>query len=171
MISYLNSIVMYCLETTNIFLIFKILLHCIETVHVRIADMEELEGLFDSSDDASDPSDDGKEQSQFPALNADVLRQIAMSLKPADVYSLSLTCKQFEENGKLMLGTLMKAQLDRVMLDRTARYTLAGTLRSFTFEDMFPRDAQSRAHDYDGDGRPQVKTDVTFDVTLHFRII
>ena len=91
---------MYCLETTNIFLIFKILLHCIETVHVRIADMEELEGLFDSSDDASDPSDDGKEQSQFPALNADVLRQIAMSLKPADVYSLSLTCKQFEETGK-----------------------------------------------------------------------
>ena len=107
MISYLNSIVMYCLETTNIFLIFKILLHCIETVHVRIADMEELEGLFDSSDDASDPSDDGKEQSQFLALNADVLRQIAMSLKPADVYSLSLTCKHFEENGKLMLGTLM----------------------------------------------------------------
>ena len=92
---------MYCLETTNIFLIFKISLHFIETlVHVRIADMEELEGLFDSSDDASDPSDDGKEQSQFPALNADVLRQIAMSLKPADVYSLSLTCKQFEENGK-----------------------------------------------------------------------
>ena len=124
--------------------------------------MEELEGLFASSDDASDPSDDGKEQSQFPALNADVLRQIAMSLKPADVYSLSLTCKQFEENGKLMLGTLMKAQLDRVMLDQTARYTLAGTHRSFTFEDMFPRDAQSRAHDYDGDGRPQVKTDVTF---------
>ena len=154
---------MYCLETTNIFLIFKISLHFIETlVHVRIADMEELEGLFDSSDDASDPSDDGKEQSQFPALNADVLRQIAMSLKPADVYSLSLTCKQFEENGKLMLGTLMKAQLDRVMLDQTARYTLAGTHRSFTFEDMFPRDAQSRARDYDGDGRPQVKTDVTF---------
>jgi len=61
-----------------------------------------------------------------------------------------------------MLGTLMKAQLDRVMLDQTARYTLAGTHRSFTFEDMFPRDAQSRAHDYDGDGRPQVKTDVTF---------
>ena len=124
--------------------------------------MEELEGLFASSDDASDPSDDGKEQSQFLALNADVLRQIAMSLKPADVYSLSLTCKQFEENGKLMLGTLMKAQLDRVMLDQTARYTLAGTHMSFTFEDMFPRDAQSRAHDYDGDGRPQVKTDVTF---------
>ena len=133
--------------------------------------MEELEGLFDSSDDASDPSDDGKEQSQFPALNADVLRQIAMSLKPADVYSLSLTCKQFEENGKLMLGTLMKAQLDRVMLDRTARFTLAGTLRSFTFENIFPRDAQSRAHDYDGEGRPQVKSDVTFDVTRHFRII
>ena len=133
--------------------------------------MEEMEGLFDSSDDASDPSDDGKEQSQFLALNADVLRQIAMSLKPADVYSLSLTCKQFEENGKLMLGTLMKAQLDRVMLDRTARFTLAGTLRSFTFEDMFPRDAQSRAHDYDGEGRPQVKSDVTFDVTRHFRII
>ena len=86
-----------------------------------------MEGLFDSSDDASDPSDDGKEQSQFLVLNADVLRQIVMSLKPADVYSLSLTCKQFEENGKLMLGTLMKAQLDRVMLDQTARYTLAGT--------------------------------------------
>jgi hypothetical protein len=70
-----------------------------------------------------------------------------------------------------MLGTLMKAQLDRVMLDRTARFTLAGNLRSFTFEDMFPRDAQSRAHDYDGEGRPQVKTDMTFDVTRHFRII
>ena len=84
------------------------LLYCIETlVHVMIADMEEMDGLFDSSDDGSDPSDDGKEQSQFSALNADVLRQIAMSLKPADVYSLSLTCKHFEENGKLMLGTLM----------------------------------------------------------------
>ena len=95
-----------------------------------IADMEGMDGLFDSSDDASDPSDAGIEQSQFSALNADVLRQIAMSLKPADVYSLSLTCKHFEENGKLMLGTLMKAQLDRVMLNRTSRFTQTGTLRS-----------------------------------------
>ena len=56
-----------------------------------------------------------------------------MFLKPADVYSLSLTCKHFKENGKLIMGTMMRAQLDCVMEDRTRRFDQTGTLRSFTF--------------------------------------
>ena len=90
-----------------------------------IDDMEALDGLSGSSDD-------GNVQSQLFALNTDVLGQIAMFLKPADVYSLSLTCKHFKENGKLILGTMMRAQLDCVM-DRTRRFDQTGTLRSFTF--------------------------------------
>ena len=54
--------------------------------------------------------------------NTDVLGQIAMFLKPADVYSLSLTCKHFKENGKLIMGTMMRAQLDCVMEDRTEEH-------------------------------------------------
>ena len=46
-----------------------------------IDDMEALDGLSGSSDD-------GNIQSQLFALNTDVLGQIAMFLKPADVYSL-----------------------------------------------------------------------------------
>ena len=36
------------------------------------------------------------------ALNTDVLGQIAMFLKPADVYSLSLTCKHLKENVRII---------------------------------------------------------------------
>ena len=57
--------------------------------------MEALDGLSGSSDD-------GNIQSRLFALNTDVLGQIAMFLKPADVFSLSLTCKHFKENGKLI---------------------------------------------------------------------
>ena len=64
-------------------------------VRVMIDDMEALDGLSGSSDD-------GNIQSQLFALNTDVLGQIAMFLKPADVFSLSLTCKHFKENGKLI---------------------------------------------------------------------
>ena len=95
-------------------------------VRVMIDDMEALDGLSGSSDD-------GNIQSQLFALNTDVLGQIAMFLKPADVYSLSLTCKHFKENGKLIMGTMMRAQLDCVMEDRTRRFDQTGTLRSFTF--------------------------------------
>ena len=91
-----------------------------------IDDMEALDGLSGSSDD-------GNIQSQLFALNTDVLGQIAMFLNPADVYSLSLTCKHFKENGKLIMGTMMRAQLDCVMEDRTRRFDQTGTLRSFTF--------------------------------------
>ena len=80
-----------------------------------IDDMEALDGLSGSSDD-------GNIQSQLFALNTDVLGQIAMFLKPADVYSLSLTCKHFKENGKLIMGTMMRAQLDCVMEDRTEEH-------------------------------------------------
>ena len=95
-------------------------------VRVMIDDMEAL-------DDLSDSSDDGNVQSLLFALNTDVLGQIAGFLKPADVYSLSLTCKHFKENGKLIMGTMMRAQLDCVMEDRTRRFDQTGTLRSFTF--------------------------------------
>ena len=115
-----------------------------------IDDMESLDGLSGSSDD-------GIEQSQLFALNADVLGQIAMSLKPADVYALSLTCKHFHETGKLMMRNMMRAQLARVMVDRTSRLDHTGTPRSFTFENMFPRDVQERAAGYDDEGRIQVR--------------
>ena len=61
-----------------------------------IDDMEALDGLSGSSDD-------GNIQSQLFALNTDVLGQIAMFLKPADVYSLSLTCKHLKENVLFMI--------------------------------------------------------------------
>ena len=52
-----------------------------------------------------------------------MIGQIPMFLKPADVYSLSLTCKHFKENGKLIMGTMMRAhQLDCVMEDRTEEH-------------------------------------------------
>ena len=115
-----------------------------------IDDMESLDGLSGSSVD-------GIEQSQLFALNADVFGQIAMSLKPADVYALSLTCKHFHETGKLMMRNMMRAQLDRVMVDRTSRLDHTGTPRSFTFENMFPRDVQERTAGYDDEGRIQVR--------------
>ena len=62
-----------------------------------IDDMEALDGLSGSSDY-------GNIQSQLFALNTDVLGQIAMFMKPADVFSLSLTCKHFKENGELIYG-------------------------------------------------------------------
>ena len=61
-----------------------------------IDDMEALDGLSGSCDD-------GNIQSQLFALNTDVLGQIAMFLKPADVYSLSLTCKHLKENVLFMI--------------------------------------------------------------------
>ena len=73
---------------------------------IMIDDMGSMDGLSGSSDD-------GIEQSQLFDLNADVLGLIALSLKPADVYALSLTCKHFHEVGKVMMGNLMTAQLDR----------------------------------------------------------
>ena len=127
-------------------------------VRVMIDDMDSLDDLVDSSVD-------GNARSLLLALNTDVLGQIAMFLKPADVYSLSLTCKHFKENGKLMMRTMIKAQLDCVMEDRTKRLDQTATLKSFTFENMFPRDAQARAADYDVEGRSQVRYEVTFDVT------
>ena len=123
-----------------------------------IDDMESLDDLVDSSVD-------GNARSLLLALNTDVLGQIAMFLKPADVYSLSLTCTHFKENGKLMMRTMIKAQLDCVMEDRTKRLDQPGPLKSFPFENMFPRDAQARAADYDVEGRSQVRYEVTFDVT------
>ena len=113
--------------------------------------------IDDMLDGLSDSSDDGIEQSQLFDLNADVLGLIALSLKPADVYALSLTCKHFHEIGKVMMGNLMTAQLDRVMVDRTSRLGHTGTPRSFTFENMFPRDVQERAAGYDDEGRIQVR--------------
>ena len=128
---------------------------------IMIDDMGSMDGLSGSSDD-------GIEQSQLFDLNADVLGLIALSLKPADVYALSLTCKHFHEVGKVMMGNLMTAQLDRVMVDRTSRLDQTGAPRSFTFEDMFPRDAQTRAADYDDEGRVQVRNDVTFNLIRRF---
>ena len=127
-------------------------------VRVMIDDMDSLDDLVDSSVD-------GNARSLLLALNTDVLGQIAMFLKPADVYSLSLTCTHFKENGKLMMRTMIIAQLDCVMEDRTKRLYQTCTLKSFTFENMFPRDAQARAADYDVEGRSQVRYEVTFDVT------
>ena len=60
----------------------------------------------------------------------------------------------------------MKTQLDRVMRDRTTQHDQTGISHSFRFEDMFTTDAQSRAADYDSKGRPQVRSEVTFDVTF-----
>ena len=91
-----------------------------------------------------------------------------MPLKPADAYALSLTCKHFHETGKLMMRNMMRAQLDRVMVDRTSRLDHTGTPRSFTFEHMFPRDVQERAADYDDEGRVQVRNEVTFNLTRRF---
>jgi hypothetical protein len=113
---------------------------------IMIDDMGSMDGLSGSSDD-------GIEQSQLLDLNADVLGLIALSLKPADVYALSLTCKHFHEVGKVMMGNLMTAQLDRVMVDRTSRLDQTGAPRSF----MFPRDVQERASGYDDEGRIQVR--------------
>ena len=62
-------------------------------VRVMIDDMDSLDDLVDSSVD-------GNARLLLLALNTDVLGQIAMFLKPADVYSLSLTCKHFKENGR-----------------------------------------------------------------------
>ena len=101
-------------------------------VRVMIDDMESLDDLVDSSVN-------GNARSLLLALNKDVLGQIAMFLKPADVYSLSLTCKHFKENGKLMMRTMIKAQLDCVMEDRTKRLDQTGTLKSFTFENVSKR--------------------------------
>ena len=127
-------------------------------VRVMIDDMDSLDDLVDSSVD-------GNARSLLLALNTDVLGQIAMFLKPADVYSLSLTCTHFKENGKLMMRTMIKAQLDCVVEDQTKRLDQTDTLKSLTFENMFPRDAQARAADYDVEGRSQVRYEVTFDVT------
>jgi hypothetical protein len=127
-------------------------------VRVMIDDMDSLDDLVDSSVD-------GNARSLLLALNTDVLGQIAMFLKPDDVYSLSLTCMHFKENGKLMMRTMIKAQLDCVMEDRTKRLDQTGTLKSFTLKNMFQRDAQARAADYDVEGRSQVRYEVTFDVT------
>ena len=121
-----------------------------------------------SMDGFSGSSDDGIEQSQLLDLNADLLGLIALSLKPADVYALSLTCKHFHEVGKVMMGNLMTAQLDRVMVDRTSRLDQTGAHRSFTFEDMFPRDAETRAADYDDERRVQVRSEVTFNLIRRF---
>ena len=88
--------------------------------------MEALDGLSGSSDD-------GNVQSQLFALTQMCSDRSLCFLKPADVYSLSLTCKHFKENGKLIMGTMMRAQLDCVMEDRTRRFDQTGTLRSFTF--------------------------------------
>ena len=73
-----------------------------------------------SMDGFSGSSDDGIEQSQLFDLNADVLGLIALSLKPADVYALSLTCKHFHEVGKVMMGNLMTAQLVRSTITRSS---------------------------------------------------
>ena len=61
-----------------------------------IDDMESLDDLVDSSVN-------GNARSLLLALNKDVLGQIAMFLKPADVYSLSLTCKHLKENVLFMI--------------------------------------------------------------------
>jgi len=46
------------------------------------------------------------------------------------VYALSLTCEHFDEIGKVIMGNLMTAQRDRVMVDRTSRLDQTGAPRS-----------------------------------------
>ena len=75
---------------------------------------------MDSLDDLVDSSVDGNARSLLLALNTDVLGQIAMFLKPADVYSLSLTCMHFKENGNLYCTGISEIFICDLYVDDTS---------------------------------------------------
>ena len=82
---------------------------------VMIDDMEALDDLSDSSVDGNTPT-------PIFVLDKDALGQIARFLKPSDVFSLSLTCKYFSENGKFIMGT-MRPSCQKLTPSRTKTTT------------------------------------------------